>query len=256
MEFLVAAAAGLLGLVVGGYLTTVVDRVPGSDALHTPGPVCTTCGARIAARDRIPVLSWLLLGGRCRACGAPLPVRYPLIEGASGLLFLLTYLNLGLSWELPAGLYLAALAVAATAIDLEHHRLPDAIVLPSYPVVLALLVLATAGPGDFGDLGRAVLGGLAMFLGYFLLALINPSGMGGGDIKLAGVLGMLLGWVGWWPVLVGALAGFFIGAIAGLLLIAVRRAGRKSKIPFGPFMFAGTYVGLLFGEQIGAWYLG
>jgi leader peptidase (prepilin peptidase)/N-methyltransferase len=256
VDVLLAVGVTLLGLAVGGFLTTLVARVPGGEPLRRPGPSCRTCDAPIAMRDRVPVLSWLLLRGRCRNCGAAIPARYPLIEAATGLLFLLSYLWLGASWELPAALYLAALAITATAIDLEHHRLPDVLVLPSYPVMLALLVLATAGPGGLHDLGRAVLGGVAMFAGYLLLGLINPSGLGGGDIKLAGILGMVLGWVGWWTVAVGAFAGFLIGAVIGLLLLVLGRAGRKSHVPFGPAMFAGTYVGLLFGQDFGQWYWG
>jgi leader peptidase (prepilin peptidase)/N-methyltransferase len=256
VDVLLAVVFTLLGLVVGGFLTTLVARVPGADPIREPGPICRTCDAPIAARDRIPVLSWLLLRGRCRNCGTAIPARYPIIEAATGLLFLLSYLWLGLSWELPAAFYLAALTIVATAIDLEHHRLPDVLTLPSYPIMLGLLVLAMAGPGGLNDLGRAVLGGAAMFAGYFLLAVINPSGMGGGDVKLAGVLGMVLGWVGWWSVAVGAFAGFFIGAIIGVLLLVVGRAGRKSHVPFGPAMFAGTYVGLLWGQDFGQWYLG
>ena len=256
MDLLLPLACLVLGLVVGGALTTLMARIPNGEPLLHPGPRCRTCEAPIALRDQVPVLSWLLLRGRCRACGTAIPARYPVVEGVTGLLFLGTALWLGPSWALPAGLYLAALTVVATAIDIDHHRLPDVLVLPSYPIMLGLLLLATAGPEDFADLGRAVLGGVAMFLGYFVLALINPSGMGGGDVKLAGVLGMALGWVGWWPVLVGAFAGFFIGAFAGLVLLLLRRASRKSHIPFGPFMFVGTYVGLLFGEDFGRWYLG
>ncbi len=256
MDALLAVTFALLGLVIGGFLTTLIARVPGGEPIRGPGPTCRTCHAPIAARDQIPVLSWLVLHGRCRTCGAAIPARYPMVEAATGLLFLLSYLWLGASWELPAALYLAALAVVATTIDLEHHRLPDALTLPSYPIMLALLLLATAGPGALSDLGRAVLGGATMFAGYLVLALINPSGLGGGDVKLAGVLGMVLGWVGWWPVAVGAFAGFFIGAVVGLLLLVIGKAGRKSHVPFGPAMFAGTYVGLLFGQDFGQWYVG
>ena len=256
MDVVAGVVIALLGLAVGGMLTTVVDRVPDRSSLLRPGPRCVTCGAPIAGRDRVPVVSWLLLRGRCRDCGAAIPWQYPVIEAATPLLFLATFAVMGFSWALPAYLYLAALAVAATAIDIAHHRLPDAIVLPSYPIVLGLLVVALLGPGSAGDLGRALLGGAAMFAGFFLLALINPSGMGGGDIKLAGVLGMLLGWVGWWAVLVGALGSFFIGAIASVGLMAAGRVGRKGHIPFGPFMFIGTYIGLLYGQQLGRWYLG
>lgn len=252
----IALAVAVLGLVVGGVGTTLVARLPDRKPLLTPGPSCASCGAAIRARDRVPVVSWLMLRGRCRQCGADIPAAYPVVELATAVLFVGTYLAVESAWELPAYWYLAALAVVATAIDIAHHRLPDAIVLPSYPITFALLLLALPGPGGPSDLWRAVLGGVAMLLGYFAMALINPSGMGGGDVKLAGVLGMLLGWNGWWEVLVGSFAAFFIGALISLALLVARRVDRKGHIPFGPFMFAGTYVGLLWGAEFGAWYLG
>ncbi len=255
MAVLGGVLALVAGLLVGGLLTTAVARVPDKRSLTRPPAQCDACRAPIAVRDQIPVASWLLLQGRCRHCSASIPPDYPLVEAATGLLFLVTWAWLGASWELPAYLYFAALAVACTAIDIRHHRLPDFLVLPSYPITLALLLVATAGPGDVWDLGRAVLGGAALFAFFFLLAFINPAGMGGGDIKLAGVLGMLLAWFGWWPVVVGGMSAFFLGAILGLVLILTRRGGRKTDIPFGPFMFAGAYIGLWWGTAIGNWYL-
>jgi leader peptidase (prepilin peptidase)/N-methyltransferase len=247
---------GVLGLLVGTLLTTVAARVPAGESLLHPGSRCDTCRARIAVTDQIPLVSWARLRGRCRICGQSIGWQVPAIEAATALLFAATAAVVGVSWALPALLYLAALTVVASAIDLQHHRLPDAIVLPSYPITLGLLLLSLLGPATSADLLRAVLAGLALFAAYFLLGFINPSGMGGGDIKLAGVLGMLLGMVGWSAVVVGGVAGFFIGAVGGLLLLIVGRAGRKTKIPFGPFMFAGCYVGLLWGADVAAWYLG
>jgi leader peptidase (prepilin peptidase)/N-methyltransferase len=249
-------AVAILGLAVGWFLTTVVARVPAGLPLLKPGPACDSCHIPLAATEQIPVLSWLLLRGRCRTCGAAISAANPLVEAGTAIAFVLTYLVVGPSWELPALWYLAALSVSASVIDLAHHRLPDRIVLPSYPITLALLLVALLGDGSLPDLGRALLAGVALFVGYFLLALVNPSGMGGGDVKLAGVLGMFLGWYGWAEVVVGGLAGFFIGAIAAVVLLVLGRAGRKTHIPFGPFMFAGTYVGLLAGAQIADWYLG
>ncbi len=256
MEWVWAVLIGLVGLVVGTFSTTVVARVPENASLRTPGPSCATCHRPIRASDQVPVVSWLLLHGRCRSCGAAIPAAFPIIEAATGILFAATAVTVGSAWELPVYLYLAAFAVAASAIDLAHHRLPNAIVLPSYPITLGLLVLALGGPGTPADLLRAVLAGAALYAAFLLLLLINPAGMGGGDVKLAGVLGMLLGWNGWWPVVVGGLASFFIGAIVSLLLMIFGRAGRKTKIPFGPFMFLGAYVGLLYGDSFGNWYVG
>lgn len=140
----------------------------------------------------------------------------------------------------------AALAVACallTAIDLAVFRLPDAIVLPLYPVVLAGLVAAAALSGDWGALGRAIAAGAALLAFYFVLALINPSGLGLGDVKLSGVLGMFLGWLGWSAVLVGTLAAFALNAAVALALLAARRVGAKSGIAFGPAMVVGAAAG-------------
>ena len=142
-----------------------------------------------------------------------------------------------------------------TVIDVQHKRLPDRLVLPSYPILAALLAVAAALGGEWSAFGRALLGGAALFLAYFVLAVINPAGLGGGDVKLAGLLGMVLAWFGWAQLVVGGLAGFFLGAVLGGLLMLGGRAGRKTEIPFGPFMIVGAYLGLALGSPIADWYL-
>lgn len=254
MTILIAVFVGILGLVIGSFLNVVIWRVPRDESVVSPPSACPGCGASISSRDNIPVLSWLLLKGRCRACGEPISKQYPIVEAATALLFVATFLWLGLDWALPAFLYLAAISVALFMIDLQHKRLPDRIVLPSYLVSLALLVIPAALDGAWDSLLRAALAGAALFVFYFALAFIYPAGMGGGDIKLAGVLGIYLGWVGWGAVVVGGFAGFFLGAVLGVGLMLVGLAGRKSKVPFGPFMILGTYVGLLWGQGIADWY--
>ena len=155
-----------------------------------------------------------------------------------------------------AFLYLAGVSIVLTLIDLDTHRLPNAIVLPSYIVAVLLLALATLLSGDWAALARAAVGMIIMYGAYFLLRLIRPGGMGGGDVKLAGVLGLYLGYVGWGALAIGAFAAFVLGGLFGIALIALRRAGRKSAIPFGPWMILGAWVGLLVGEPIGRWYVG
>lgn len=255
MTILIAVFIGLLGLVIGSFLNVVIWRVPRGESVVSPPSACPGCGASIAPRDNIPVLSWLLLRGRCRSCGEPISGQYPIVEFATGLLFVATFLVLGLDWTLPAFLYLAAISIALFVIDLQHKRLPDRIVLPSYLVAMALLMLPAAVDGEWPNLLRAALAGLALFIFYFALAFIYPAGMGGGDIKLSGVLGIYLGWIGWGAVIVGGFAGFFLGAVLGVGLMLLGVAGRKSKVPFGPFMILGTYVGLLWGQALAEWYL-
>ena len=140
-------------------------------------------------------------------------------------------------------------------IDVDTHRLPDAIVLPSYVVIAVLLTLACVLGADWGALLRAVIGALALYAFYFVLRVVRPAGMGGGDVKLAGIVGAALAWLGWGSLVVGAFAAFLLGGIFGVLLIALRRAGKKTAIPFGPWMLAGAWVGVVAGQAIAAWYI-
>jgi leader peptidase (prepilin peptidase) / N-methyltransferase len=152
-------------------------------------------------------------------------------------------------WSLlPAYLYLGAVGAALTLIDVDVHRLPDLIVLPSYPIVFVLLLVPTVASGQWGALLRAALAGLALFVVYLVLALVSPGGggLGFGDVKLAGVLGLLLGWLGWSPVIVSVLAAFVIGGVIGGILLLVGKASRSSHIAFGPSMILGAWLALMF----------
>jgi leader peptidase (prepilin peptidase) / N-methyltransferase len=156
-------------------------------------------------------------------------------------------------WSLlPAYLYLGAVGAVLTLIDIDVHRLPDLIVLPSYPIVFVLLLVPTVVTGQWGALLRAVLAGLVLFVGYLVLALVSPggAGLGLGDVKLAGVLGLLLGWLGWSPAIVSVPAAFLVGGVIALLLLVTRRASRKSHIAFGPSMILGAWVALMFPVQV------
>lgn len=167
----------------------------------------------------------------------------------------LTAWGIGPTWTLPAFLWIALAGSLLAVIDVEHHRLPDRLTLASVPAVGLLLLVPAVVDGSWSDYGRAWLGALAMFAFYFLLALIYPAGMGMGDVKLAAVLGLGLGFLGWKFVVVGLFAAFFIGALVSLVLLVLRRANRKSAIPFGPFMLAGALVAVLYAEQITDFYV-
>ena len=180
------------------------------------------------------------------------------MEALTGVLFGLAAWFTGLAWILPALLYLVAIGIALGLIDLDVHRLPDAIVLPAYPTAAALLALASWNPGGeaaWWPLARALIGAAAMFSAYFVMALIYPAGMGFGDVKLAGVLGLYLGWFGWGPLAVGFFAPFLLGGLFALGLLAARRVGRRSGIPFGPWMILGAFVGIAVGDAVGSWYV-
>ncbi|WP_353612515.1 A24 family peptidase [Leifsonia sp. Root4] len=157
---------------------------------------------------------------------------------------------------LVAFLYLAAITVALALIDLEHHRLPDSIVLPSYVVAGVLLAASALLTQNHTAMLGAAIGGAAMFLFYFVLAFISPRGMGMGDVKLAGVLGLYLGYIGWGALLVGSFGAFVLGGLFSIVLLVLRKAGRKSSIPFGPWMLAAAWIGIFFGETLWSGYLG
>lgn len=251
--------AGVIGLLIGSFLNVVVWRVPRGESVVRPPSACPRCHHAIRARDNVPVVSWLVLRGRCRDCGEPISARYPLVEAATGVLFAATAWLTGPAWILPGLLYLVAISVALALIDVDVKRLPDAIVLPSYPVALALLTLASWNPGgdsDWGALLRALIGGVVLYLVYFVTVLVYPAGMGFGDVKLAGVLGLYLGWFGWGALAVGWFSAFLLGGLFSVVLLVTGRAGRKTGIPFGPWMLAGAFVGIVAGEAVGQWYLG
>lgn len=246
---------GLLGLVVGSFLNVVIHRVPAGVSVATPPSACPNCDVRIRARHNIPVLGWLLLRGKCFDCGAPISVRYPLVELVTGVLFVAVALRVDVP-DLPALLYFTAIGVALSAIDLDTRRLPNAVVLPSYPVIAVLLTASAAWQGDFWPLLRAGLGGLALFAFFCVLAVARPAGMGFGDVKLAGLIGMVLGYLSWRALVIGAFAGFLLGAVVGVAIMAARRGDRRTALPFGPFMVAGALLAVFLADALTGAYLG
>jgi leader peptidase (prepilin peptidase) / N-methyltransferase len=255
VTWLLVVCIATVGLVIGSFLNVVIWRVPRGESVVSPPSHCPGCGHEVRPRDNIPVVSWLLLRGRCRDCGTGISVRYPLVEAGTAAVFAVLTLAIGLEPDLPAFLYLGAVGVALAMIDIDVKRLPNAIVLPSYLVAAALLTVAAAVDGRWEDLLRAGLGMVALYAFYFLLALVYPAGMGFGDVKLAGVLGIYLGWLGWAEVVTGGFLGFLFGGVVGGGLVLVRRAGRKSMLPFGPFMLAGALVAILWGGALADLYL-
>lgn len=251
--------AAVFGALIGSFLNVVIWRVPQGMSIVRPPSACPQCGAPIAWYDNVPIVSYLALRGRCRRCHTHISARYPLIEALTALLFGLVvggaYLGLYPVVLTPLLLFWAAIAVALTFIDLDHHRLPNVIVYPSYIVTAALLVVASTVTGDYGRLLSALIGMLALGGFYFVLAVARPGGMGLGDVKLAGALGLLLGWLGWGPLIVGGFAAFVFGGVVGVALMAFRRASRKTALPFGPFMLLGAAVGVAAGTTLAHSYL-
>ena len=262
------AAAGAIGLIVGSILNVLAYRVPAGIPL-TRESRCPACEAPTTRRSKVPLIGWLLVRGKCDECGARLSVRSPTVEVVTALAFagvawyflaasepsrtLLDWAVVGIL--LVAYWYFAAISIVLTLIDLDTRRLPNAIVLPSYAVAGALLTIAALLSSDWQSLVRAAVSMTVLFAFYSILSLIRPAGMGGGDVKLAGVIGLYLGWIGWGAVAVGAFAAFLFGGLYGIALILLRRAGRRTAIPFGPWMILGAWTGIVAGQTVGQAYL-
>jgi leader peptidase (prepilin peptidase)/N-methyltransferase len=254
----VIVAAAVLGLAIGSFLNVVIYRVPAGLSLVRPASHCPSCGQPIRSRHNIPILGWLILRGKCARCAAGISPRYPLVELLTSALFVLMtvrIMRLHLSAALPAYLYFTAAGIALALIDLACRRLPDAIVLPSYPVLAVLLISGSWIRHDWSSSLRALIGAAALYAFYCIAALAYRGGMGWGDVKLAGLLGGLLGYLSWNSLVVGSFAAFLLGGIVGLAMIAFRAGSRKSTIPFGPFMIVGAWIGLLFGSPLAHAYL-
>jgi leader peptidase (prepilin peptidase)/N-methyltransferase len=264
---LVLTFAGLMGLAVGSFLNVVIYRVPLGLSVVRPASACPGCGSEIGARDNVPVLSWVLLRGRCRSCDTAISARYPLVELITGALFVAVAVRFApsaaeggasLAADLITGvafLYLMAISVALAAIDLDVRRLPNAIVLPAYLVGAVLLGAAALVRGDLAAAGWAAAGAGISFAFYLTLALIKSGGMGMGDVKLAGVLGLFLGFLGPAVLFVGLFAAFLLGGVFGVLLMLTRSGSRRTTIPFGPWMLAGAWIAVFWGEALASSYL-
>ena len=253
-----AVVAGLFGLAIGSFLNVVIYRVPVGESVISPPSRCPSCGSPIRHRHNVPVFGWLLLRGRCYDCTAPISARYPLVEAATGVLFTAVtwrLLTVDMPWALGAYLYLAAAGVALALIDIDVKRLPNKIVLPSYAVVAVLLTVAAIGEHGWWPLARAGIGAAALFAFYFAIVLAVPAGMGFGDVKLAGVLGALMGYLSWSALIVATFGAFLLGAIVGVALIVTNRGGRKTAIPFGPFMIAAALTTVFAGGWLADGYL-
>jgi len=246
--------AGLLGLVIGSFLNVVAHRVPRGESIVRPGSRCPACGVDIRPADNIPVVSWLLLRGRCRSCEEAIPVKYPAVELATGVLFAAAAVRFGLALALPAYLVLFAALVAITVTDLELRLIPKRIVWPAYSMGAPLLVAAALVDGEPRRILDAAAGSAAAFAVLFVIHLISPRGMGFGDVRLAALLGLYLGWLGPAHVGLGVFVGFVAGGMAGIVALALGRS-RRSALPFAPFLAFGTLVAVLAGQPILRWYL-
>ena len=242
-----------LGLVFGSFLTVAIQRVPAGESLVKPRSRCPSCGTPLRNVDNIPVVSWVALRGRCHACGARISAVYPLTELSCGVLFVAVALVYEDAWQAVLLAPFSGLLVALSVIDIRHHRIPNVLVGPAV-LVSAVFVLVADLAGGHLDALRGLLGFLAYGVGLLIVALIAPKGMGMGDVKLAGLIGLVLGSIGLGLVAVAAAAGILFGGV-GAIVALLLGATRKTRVPYGPFMAAGALLAVFVGSSISDAYL-
>jgi leader peptidase (prepilin peptidase)/N-methyltransferase len=244
--------AGLFGLLIGSFLNVVIYRLPRGQSLVTPPSTCPGCGSRIRPIDNIPVLSWILLGAKCHKCGAPISIQYPIVELATGFLFVLV------AWLTPAGPLLVArllfvvILVVLFGIDLHHQILPNVITLPG--IAIGFLFSLVTPPGWMNSLiGIALGGGILYAIAATYYAVRREEGLGMGDVKMLAMIGAFLGWK---AVLVTLILSSFAGALVGIGIIALSRGSMRLALPFGTFLAVGAIAAMIAGEPLVAWYSG
>jgi len=263
MEVILAVVFGWLGAAIGSFLNVCIDRLPAGKSLLNPPSHCDACGHRLAVKDLIPVFSYLWLRRHCRYCRATIPRRLLWVEIGSGLLLAFVYWRYGLSVDFAITAGYCYLFIVLMVIDLEHKLILNKIVYPAMIVALLISILLPLN-GIFSAQSRiiplpwpqavdGVIGGAIGFLFLLIPALVYRGGMGWGDVKMAGLIGLVTGFL---LVFVAMLMGVILGGLVAGILLALRKKTRKEPIPFGPFLAVATIVALLWGNNILSWYLG
>ncbi|WP_151733787.1 prepilin peptidase [Paenibacillus tengchongensis] len=245
MTIIIAIYITLLGLVLGSFYNVVALRVPAGESLNSPPSHCTGCGTRLKARDLVPVFSWLASRGKCRHCGAKVSVLYPLGELATGLLFLWSYLEFGLTIRGITAIALSSLAVIVTVADMKYMLIPNKVLLFFTPLLLVLTLLNAEGPWWLYLLGAVIGGGIILPFAWF-------GGMGMGDLKLFALLGLVIGFPG---VLLAFFTACLLGTLVGGTLQLTGVVKRGQRVPFGPWLAAGALLAYGYGSQIIGGYL-
>jgi leader peptidase (prepilin peptidase) / N-methyltransferase len=251
---IIVAFSALTGLVIGSFLNVIIYRVPAGMSVVSPPSSCPTCGIPVRPYDNVPVVSWIVLRGRCRACKTRISARYPIVELLTALLFGLIAARIGASWTLPAELGFTAGLISLAAIDLERFLLPRKIVYATGAVVTAGLVAAAGLQDRWAHLGVAVISAVSAFAVFFTIHAVSSAWMGFGDVRLAGLIGLALGWLGPWYLVVGFMAANLAGAFVGIAMMILGRASRRTPLPYGVFLAGGSVLAILIGSQVIHWY--
>src|SRR4051794_30477016 len=247
----VAVALAVLGLSIGSFLNVCIHRLPRQASIVHPGSNCPQCGYVLRWYDNIPVVSYAMLGGRCRQCRTAISIRYPIVEIVTMAIFLLHYALIGLDIVLVPRLLFACVLIVLFAIDLEHHLLPNVITLPGIVVGLAFSAMLPPGIVD-ALIGTLLGGGILWLMGEAYFRYSGQEGMGGGDVKMLAMIGAFLGWK---LVLVTLVLSSFAGSVIGVAVIAMKRGGMKYALPYGTFLALGALVASIAGEAIVNWYV-
>jgi leader peptidase (prepilin peptidase)/N-methyltransferase len=243
----------VLGLIVGSFSNVCIYRIPRNESVIYPASHCPKCRTKIKPIDNIPLLSYILLKGRCRNCGSKISIQYPVVEFLTGLIYLIIYLIYGLSIQSLVYIILSSALIIITFIDLQEQMIPDVISLPGIVVGLILSFIVPYISFMNSALGALVGGGIILIIAWVGSIIFKKEAMGGGDIKLATMIGAFLGWR---YMVISLFFGFFLGALTGIVLIMTKIKKREDAIPFGPFIALGSIITLLCGEKIIAWYMG
>jgi leader peptidase (prepilin peptidase) / N-methyltransferase len=248
MTALLVVNCAVIGLMIGSFLNVVVYRVPAGRSIVQPPSACASCDTRLTVLDLVPVLSWVALRGRCRHCGAAVSARYAMVELLTCSLFALTAWRIGWTWALPAYLVFAAFLVVLSFIDLDTQLLPRKLVYAAGACGLVSLIAAALLDDQPERIQWAAIGAAGVLVAFLAIYAAAKGGFGFGDVRLGAVLGWYLGWQGLPFAPVGIFAGFLLGSVVGVALMASGRAGRRTALPFGPFLAAGALVVLLAGR--------
>lgn len=258
MDILIMVFIFLLGIVIGSFLNVCIYRIPKEESIVVGGSSCQSCGTSLTALDLIPVFSYAALGGKCRHCKAKISPQYPIIEAVTGILFLLLYLKFGLSWLLLVYMGLTALLIVITLIDFRYMIIPNGLIVTGLVIGAAQLAASIFTTGVFESWPVYAIGFFAGGLPLFLIAafctyVLKKDAIGGGDIKLMAMAGLILGWK---LIIPAYFIGIVTGAVISIVLLASGKKKRGDEIPFGPFLCLGTAVSMFFGSEIIKWYIG
>jgi len=243
----------ILGLIVGSFSNVCIYRIPKNESIIYPASHCPKCRSKIKPVDNIPLLSYILLKGRCRNCKSKISIQYPIVELLTGLIYLIIYLIYGLSIQTLIYIILSSALIIIAFIDLNEQIVPDVISLPGIVIGFILSFFVPYISFINSALGVLVGGGIILIIGLGGSLIFKKEAMGGGDVKLAAMIGAFLGWR---YIIISLFLGFFLGALAGIILILSKIKSREDVVPFGPFIVLGSFITLLWGEKIISWYLG